>query len=559
MKQTGNGKDAGSGAAAQTVTVRSLLVGWANEQDAWGRELVSEVILAGKPLTESQLDAVYQMFLREKALAPGGPVSVAALTDDASLLDAGAGLYLTHLGDLKNVNALAHSQRIVFNAKLTIVFGENACGKTGYVRVLKKAAAVRTSETILPDVSQGKHTGGSPCARIGYKLGPGDEQVVDWQDEAGLAPLNRIDVFDARAALLHVDGDLNYIYTPGELARFPLVQRSVEGVRSRLESEVSAKTQTVNPFLVQFDRQSSLYPVIESLGASTDLAQLKSLAAVTEAEKQEIETLKTEIDALRSTNPAAQLALAQTRRQHLDALVKAFSAIGRFDIPLYMERVTALRRAERAYESATQESFAGLPIPGLLKEEWRDFIRAGEDYLRTLESAERYPAEGKQCLYCRQPLAPEAVALLRKYRDFCNNDLRIALDAAVRDVDAMRRAFEESVDFDDVDGRLAEVSGEGGAIRQEQLATLNEFVAAGRRVRDAIRARASVEWSDQAAKSTQVLTLLEVARAQNNSLMASLTDRRDQREAALRQKQARLLTCSCRLDPLMTVHDPKWA
>jgi hypothetical protein len=138
------------------------------------------------------------MFLREKALAPGGPVSVAALTDDASLLDAGAGLYLTHLGDLKNVNALAHSQRIVFNAKLTIVFGENACGKTGYVRVLKKAAAVRTSETILPDVSQGKHTGGSPCARIGYKLGPGDEQVVDWQDEAGLAPLNRIDVFDAR-------------------------------------------------------------------------------------------------------------------------------------------------------------------------------------------------------------------------------------------------------------------------------------------------------------------------------------------------------------------------
>jgi hypothetical protein len=176
MKQTGNGKDAGSGAAAQTVTVRSLLVGWANEQDAWVRELVSEVILAGKPLTESQLDALYQMFLREKALAPGGPVFVAALTDDASLLDAGAGLYLTHLGDLKNVNALAHSQRIVFNAKLTIVFGENACGKTGYVRVLKKAAAVRTSETILPDVSQGKHTGGSPCARIGYKLGPSDDQ-----------------------------------------------------------------------------------------------------------------------------------------------------------------------------------------------------------------------------------------------------------------------------------------------------------------------------------------------------------------------------------------------
>jgi hypothetical protein len=170
------------------VTVRSLLVAWANEQDAWVRQLVSEVIVTSKPVTDDQLGAVYQMFLREKALAPGGPVSVAALTDDASLLDAGASLYLTYLGDLKNVNALAQSQRIGFSAKLTVAFGENACGKTDYVRVLKKATAVRTSETILPDVSQGRQSGEPPSARIGYRLGEADEQVVEWQGQAGLAP-----------------------------------------------------------------------------------------------------------------------------------------------------------------------------------------------------------------------------------------------------------------------------------------------------------------------------------------------------------------------------------
>ena len=38
---------------------------------------------------------------------------------------------------------------------------------------------------------------------------------MEWKDQAGLVPFNRIDVFDSRATALHVDGDLNYIYTPG--------------------------------------------------------------------------------------------------------------------------------------------------------------------------------------------------------------------------------------------------------------------------------------------------------------------------------------------------------
>src|SRR6202012_2998492 len=91
-----------------------------------------------------------------------------------------------------------------------------------------------------------------PSAAIGYRLGTGDEQVVDWKDQAGVVPFNRIDVFDSRATLLHVDGDLNYVYTPGELARFPLVQRGIEGIRTRLDSEISSKSQTGNPFSTQF-------------------------------------------------------------------------------------------------------------------------------------------------------------------------------------------------------------------------------------------------------------------------------------------------------------------
>ena len=549
----------------QSVTVRSLLVGWANEQDAWVRHLVSEIVISRKAMIDGQLDAIYQTFLREKALVADKPVSVPKLSDDVSSLDISSGLFIIQLRDLKNVNALVGGQTIDFNVKLTVIFGENACGKTGYVRVLKKAAAVRSIEAVLPDVSQVQPTKQPPTARIVFRLGQENPQELEWKDQAGLAPFNRIDVFDSRATALHVDGDLNYVYTPGELARFPLVQQGIEGVRNRLEQGVSDKTQTSNPFLAQFDRQSQVYPLIDSLGAATDLVQLKALASVTTTEQQEIPTLKEEVEALRTTNPAAQLKLAETVKQHLDVFVKVFSAVGRFDVRKYAKSIERLQKAEQQYEKATRESFAGLPIPGLLREEWRRFIQSGEEYLRILDAPRKYPAKDEECLYCRQPLSPEAVALLKKYRDFCNNDLRAELDGAQGDIDTTRRAFQQGVDFADFDRRLDEVAGNGAGITPEQLSEIRSFANMGRTVRDAIESRKPVEWADQTAKTDSVLKYLENAQTHNKSLLEDLTERRDKREEALRERQGELLDIESRLKlaslmPLIekAVEQAKW-
>src|SRR5271156_4642162 len=48
---------------------------------------------------------------------------------------------------------------------------------------------------------------------------------------------------------------------------------------------------------------------------------------------------------------------------HLDALKKAFSIIGRFDIANYGERLASLQKAEREYESATQDPLQGCRYP----------------------------------------------------------------------------------------------------------------------------------------------------------------------------------------------------
>jgi len=262
-----------------------------------------------------------------------------------------------------------------------------------------------------------------------------------------------------------------------------------------------------------------------------------ALAAVSEQEQQEIPTLNAEIEALQTTNPTAQLKLAETVKQHLDALIKAFSAIGRFDITRYATALDRFQKAEQQYEKATRESFAELPIPGLLKEEWRRFIQAGEEYLKSLGNAGTYPTNDEECIYCRQPLGQEAVALVKKYRDFFNNDLRLGLETAGRELDGLRRASQQGIDFTDIDRRTAELSGNGAGISAEQFAEIRDFVSKGKAIREAVENRKPVEWADQAAKSASVAKHLEDAQTHNNALLKDLTERRDKREEALKERQ----------------------
>ena len=118
----------------------TLLVDWANSRDHWVRSLVAAVLDARRGLSEDVIRAFYELLLREKELVDteGEPVSVPAIQHDGNAGDPEKALRLTALSDVANVNALAADQDILFHPRMTLLYGENGAGKTGYVRILKR-------------------------------------------------------------------------------------------------------------------------------------------------------------------------------------------------------------------------------------------------------------------------------------------------------------------------------------------------------------------------------------------------------------------------------------
>lgn len=437
--------------AAQEVSVnlgdatpRRLLVDWANGQDAWVRQITAETILSRQAPGDALLDAAYTTFLTEKGLGDGEAPEVPKLELVATDAAEEETLELVSLASIEGVNALAADQELGFDPELTVLFGQNGSGKTGYARILKRISAVRTAEDILPNA----HTAyldspPSPRATIQYRLSGTDSSVM-WKDESGLAPFTRISVFDASAVSLHVDSDLGYVYTPAELALFGHVAAGLQGIQQRIATEVKALAPGSNPLLSRFIRGTKVYPVIETLGATTDLAELDALATPPDGAEADRERLEGEIAALRSNSLDAILSSAQETVRHLNRLHGVLTTAMNFNAVVYEKARVKLQEAEGRRAEAREQLFSQDELPGPADGEWQEFIVAGDSYRQHLDR-EHYPTAGDKCLYCMQELSPTALNLLTRYRTFLDETL-------VRQVaDANTEVRNSSLRFDEAE------------------------------------------------------------------------------------------------------------
>ena len=259
---------------------RISLVQWANENDEWVRRIVRQILSSDSEMTPEERNLNYQLLKEEKGfeerVLPTEPLTVVS----KQTLEKPETLYLTRISNVKGVNALVENAQIDFASGLTLLFGENGTGKTGYARILKCMAGSRSADEILADIFQeGDST--IPYAEIDYRVGEA-QSSHQWTGEQAQFPFTLISVFDSPSVHFHTDENLGFTYRPASLALFDRVTQEVRHVAGRIDGELQSLALDNSALLIRFDRSSSIYPHIEGLGMSTDLFVLKKLSTLPE-------------------------------------------------------------------------------------------------------------------------------------------------------------------------------------------------------------------------------------------------------------------------------------
>ena len=518
--------------SAVPASARRLLIDWANEQDGWVRKLATEVLSSRQALSEEVLGLAFDQLLAEKNLSADPALPVPRLELDEAVTADAAEFVIETLAGVDGVNALAADQTIEFNPGLTVLFGENGSGKTGYTRILKCLAAVRTAEVILPNVHD-PDAAKTQQATIAYRVG-GQPQSLTWAGEEGLSPFTYMGIFDQPAVRLHVDDDLSYVYTPGDLALFPHVTDALTGVRSRLNAAIAERKPSGNPYLSHFTRGTAVYNLIETLGEATDLEALKRLAATSKDDSTKLGALHTKVVALQGETVPAQLSVARARRDLHKKLTEAAVTIESFDATAYNESVAAAAQADTDYATLRGDLFKAAGLAGDGDAVWQAFILGGETYREHL-AAHDYPSDGDTCLYCQQVLGPEALVLVRRYRAFANDAARERSAAGRGIATTLTRhvaVIDRGILTEAVNAQLADDQHDPALLAASRL--LSGLASQQTRISEGL----SVEWDALASLSTEVQDASAPRRDAADELIADLTTKADERKKALEKAQA---------------------
>ncbi len=118
----------------------------------WAKYL-AEKILSGNDISDNEIDTSYSFLLEELKLEDETDKPKIGINYNS--VNAGkyrTNLFLAKLENVEGVNALTENQTIDFSSNLTIIYGANGSGKSGYARLLKKTFYSKVPEDILQNV-----------------------------------------------------------------------------------------------------------------------------------------------------------------------------------------------------------------------------------------------------------------------------------------------------------------------------------------------------------------------------------------------------------------------
>jgi energy-coupling factor transporter ATP-binding protein EcfA2 len=420
------------------ILLKNQIINWLKHQEYWF-QYSGNRLLEGESITDELAVATYKLFSEDWQLIEQTEERTEVVFNEIAntIVGEANNLKLRLINDIENVNALHQGQAIEINENLTIVYGANGSGKSGYVRLLNNAFISRGDKNILQNVFVEGSTGEPKCNFIFQTTGKPYSKV--FPTDRASSEFSQFAVFDTTCVRVHLENDNQLNFTPTGFDFFENVLQLIEAVKQKAFGDIRAN-RPANTFIPLFTNTTHVQTIILNLGVSTDEENLIKVGTFTEEDVAKLEKIKAEIERLKALNIQKQIAeLEKHQRELVDFMQRQqaiLACLTAEKIQHYLNLIDAFHHLQQLSKDEGIKSLEAFNIDLIGSKEWRDFIISARNYASAIEESRNrnplYPSDKDNCVFCLQPLTDRENSLVNTYWQFLKSEAERELNRTIQ-------------------------------------------------------------------------------------------------------------------------------
>lgn len=431
--------------------LKNQIIDWLKKQPYW-LQFSGNQILQGKAIVDTLLSNTLTIFKEENGLKSVEKEQIPVKFNEVETLveSTSNDIELQAIKDIENVNALVSGQEIEINKCLTVIYGNNGTGKSGYIRLLNNAFYnSRGDKNILANIFN-ESSNGQPTCKFVFKSNGGTFDKF-YPADKNCVEFSQYSVFDTQSVKIHLDNDNQLNFTPSGFDFFEKILQLFEDLKSKINTEINS-IKKPNPFLIHFQNDNEIKKTVESLNSQTDIEKLKTFATYTEEDAEKLEGIKKKIAELKALNIQEKISDFEKLQRELNDFIQKQQNILNFlsqeKIDYCHSLLDKLYNAQALVNAEGINSLEKYDIDLVGSQPWRDFVIAAQNYKTQIEikkgDGNKYPVEGDRCLFCLQPITGNEKSLIDTYWKLLQSQAETELNRVKQDITNAIRELKNS-------------------------------------------------------------------------------------------------------------------
>ena len=452
------------------MAIYNDIYNWSLNKAPWVRDALRRLI-QNQQISDVDINELYELLKKENSFTSQlEPTFLLDTHLPSENVGKESPTVILSLENPKNIDALYSNASLTFAENgLTIIYGDNGSGKSGYSRILKKNCWSRDRNVTLRKNVFSENNIEPQEVQIRFKNTV--EHTFLWKESENIPQdLNSIFIFDSKCANIYVNNENPTEFKP---VGFDVLERLFE-VFGRVQTLVDSDIKKCNkekPILDNKYSTTTIYNWYSDI-LNKPREEIEEKISFGETASLRLTELKT---LLAKNDPGKENTELKNKIRRFNVIQQKFELIQNSfqldKLKIYETIINDFKAKKKANEIVSKAIKGDDPLNGIGSDAWKELWKAARFYAITdvhPESNNFPDSVSKEiCVFCQQPLNENAKNRLERFnlfiQDTTNKELQVAkdkLDNEVKYISNLSFEIDENVEE-----MMSEIDGFSGVVQ----------------------------------------------------------------------------------------------